>query len=151
MAEPSAPTRLRRRLHPAAAPLALGVLGLVGAAVVHAFDPNEPGYYPTCPWLALTGTYCPGCGSTRTLHALTNLDIVGAAQMNVLLLALVPFLALAYTRWVYRSFRPATAPPRPVHPLWLWTLLAATVGFWIVRNLPVGVFLAPGGVPAPVW
>ena len=104
MVEPSIPER-RRRLHPAAAPLALGVLGLLGAVVVHVVDPNVPGRYPVCPWLTVTGTYCPGCGTTRALHALTYFDIVGAAQMNLLLLAVLPFLAFAYVRWVYRSFR----------------------------------------------
>ncbi|TDQ48517.1 DUF2752 domain-containing protein [Actinorugispora endophytica] len=145
MADSSVLARLRRRLHPAAAPLALGALGVAGLVVVHFVDPNEPGHYPTCPWLALTGTYCPGCGSTRAVHALTSLDIVGAAQMNIFLVAALPFLAWAYARWVYGSFRPPARPPRLVHPFWLWSLLAGIVGFWIARNLPFGAFLAPGG------
>lgn len=152
MVKPSIPER-RRRLHPAAAPLALGVLGLLGAVVVHVVDPNVPGRYPVCPWLTVTGTYCPGCGTTRALHALTYFDIVGAAQMNLLLLAVLPFLAFAYVRWVYRSFRPpptTPAPPAPLHPFWTWALPGAILVFWVVRNLPFATFLAPGGVPAPI-
>lgn len=142
--------RLRRRLHPATAPLALGALGAVGAVVVHLVDPNEPGFYPTCPWLALTGTYCPGCGTTRALHALTHLDVLAAAQMNILLLAVLPFLAFAYLRWVYRSFRPSDRPPARLHPFWVWALPGVILVFWLVRNLPFGAFLAPGGIPAPL-
>ncbi len=130
--------------------MALGALGLVGAVVVHLVDPNEPGHYPTCPWLAVTGTYCPGCGTTRALHALTHLDIVGAAQMNILLLAVLPFLAHAYVRWLHRAFRPSDEPPGQVSQFWAWLLLGAVLVFWVVRNLPFGVLLAPGGIPAPL-
>lgn len=150
MTDPSALTRLRRRLHPAAAPLALGVLGLVGAAVVHLVDPNEPGNYPTCPWLLLTGTYCPGCGATRAVYALTHADLAGAAQMNALLVLMVPILVWAYLSWLYRSFRPKRRPAGPVHVFWLWALLLTFLAFWVVRNLPFGAFLAPGGALAPL-
>ncbi|WP_332307063.1 DUF2752 domain-containing protein [Thermobifida cellulosilytica] len=130
--------------------MALGFMGLTGAVVVHFVDPNEPGHYPVCVWLALTGTYCPGCGTTRALHALTHLDIVGAAQMNILLLAALPFLALGYLHWVYRSFRPSHRPPPPFPPFLAWAVPGIVVAFWILRNLPFGVLLAPGGVPAPI-
>ncbi|WP_233515367.1 DUF2752 domain-containing protein [Marinitenerispora sediminis] len=140
-------SRLRRRPHPAAAPLLLGAAGLAAAALVHFVDPHEPGHYPTCPWLALTGTYCPGCGTMRCVNALTNLDIAGAAQMNILTLAMVPIMGVAYLRWLYRSLRPSARPPRPIHPFWLWTLLVVILAFWVLRNLPFAAFLAPGGVP----
>ncbi|GAB3205922.1 DUF2752 domain-containing protein [Marinactinospora thermotolerans] len=136
--------RLRRRSHPAAAPLLVGVAGLAAATMVHFVDPNEPGHYPTCPWLMVTGTFCPGCGTMRCVHALTELDLVGALQMNVLTVALLPFLAVGYVRWLYRSFRPSQRPARVLHPFWLWVLLVAIVGFWILRNLPFAAFLAPG-------
>jgi hypothetical protein len=73
--------------------------------------------------------------------------------MNLLLLAVLPFLAFAYVRWVYRSFRPPPtppAPPAPLHPFWTWALPGAILVFWVVRNLPFATFLAPGGVPAPI-
>ncbi|WP_046471672.1 DUF2752 domain-containing protein [Allosalinactinospora lopnorensis] len=136
-----------RRLHPATAPLLLGGAGVAGATLLHFVDPNEEGNYPLCPWLMLTGTYCPGCGTMRAVHALTHLDIAGAAQMNVFLLAALPYFAFAYARWVYRSFRPApppTAPRRMPSPMWLYLLVGLIMAFWVVRNLPFGSFLAPG-------
>ena len=42
------------------------------AAYVSMVDPDESGHYPTCPFLYLTGYYCPGCGSLRMVHALTH-------------------------------------------------------------------------------
>ncbi len=138
---------VRQRLHPATGPLLLGGVGLAGVTLLHFVDPNQQGNYPTCPWLLMTGTWCPGCGTMRTIHALTHLDIVGALQLNVMFLVFLPFLAYAYGKWVYRSFRPAPpqiGPVRMPSPVWLYLLVVAIMAFWVVRNLPFGAFLAPG-------
>ncbi|MDS1269348.1 DUF2752 domain-containing protein [Lipingzhangella sp. LS1_29] len=131
-------------------PIALAGLALGAAILVHFVDPNEEGNYPVCPWLALTGTYCPGCGTMRAVAALTHADIVGALQMNLLLMAFLPFLAWAWATWLYRAFRPPKRPPPVPRPLWLWLMLVGILGYWIVRNIPAVSFLAPGGVPAPL-
>lgn len=142
--------RVRGRIHPGVAPILTAAAGIAAMAMVHAVDPNEPGNYPTCPWLAVTGTYCPGCGTMRAVAALSHLDLGGALQMNPLLMALLPIMLAVWARWLYRSFRPSAQPP-PLPPTWwLWTLLSAIVGFWILRNLPYFTLLAPGGVPAPL-
>lgn len=138
---------LGARVHPATWPTALGVLGLVGAAILHLADPNDPGnFYPPCPWLSLTGTVCPGCGTTRALAALTHLDLVGAASMNLLLVLCLPFMAYAYLSWLTRSLR--TTPTRRrvvvVRPWLAWSILGVFVAFWVLRNLPWFSFLAPG-------
>lgn len=146
-ANETAPAPQRRRLHPGVPPLLLGAAALAGATLLHFVDPNESGNYPTCPWLAITGTWCPGCGTMRAVHALTRFDVVGAVQMNPMMMAIAPFIAYAYFYWLYRSFRPApprAKPPQNVHPAWLWSFLAVLLVFWVVRNLPFGQFLAPG-------
>ncbi|MBB6172376.1 hypothetical protein HNR23_002436 [Nocardiopsis mwathae] len=137
-------TRIRRRMHPATGPLLLGAVGIAGAVMVHFVDPHEPGHYPTCPWLMLTGTFCPGCGTMRAVNALTNLDLVGALQMNVLTVALIPVLAYSWGQWVYYAVRPPTGRVKMAHPFWLWLLLGVILTFWVVRNLPFASFLAPG-------
>jgi cytochrome c oxidase assembly factor CtaG len=117
---------------------------------VHVVDPGEQGNYPTCPWLALTGTWCPGCGSMRAVAALTHPDVAGAAQMNVLMLAAVPLAVAGWAVWLTNSLRPA-GRRRAVPGLrrrGVWLLLAALVAFAVVRNTPFGIALAPGGIPA---
>ena len=47
------------------APVGAAGLALAATAYVGLVDPNESGHYPTCPFLALTGRFCPGCGSLR--------------------------------------------------------------------------------------
>ena len=41
---------------------------------------TSPGHYPTCPFLAITGWYCPGCGSLRAVHDLLHGDLAGAVR-----------------------------------------------------------------------
>lgn len=145
---------LGARVHPGTWPIALGVLGLVGAAILHTVDPNDPGNgYPGCPWLALTGTFCPGCGTTRAMAALTHLDLVGAASMNPLLMLCLPYLAYAYVTWLTRSLRSDPGPGRVVvvRPWLAWAILGVFVAFWVLRNLPWFSFLAPGTPLLPAW
>jgi hypothetical protein len=116
---------------------AAGVLFLVTAV-----DPNEAGHYPTCPFLWVTGLYCPGCGALRTLHALGHADLATAAGLNVLVLAAVPLLVAWWVRWTYRQWR--GTPRRWLAPGWsLWTLLVVVVAFGVLRNLPWFAVLAP--------
>lgn len=130
------------RLRPVRAPLA--VLGLASAvfAYVGSVNPHTPGRYPVCPFLALTGLLCPGCGSLRALNDLVHGDVWSAIGLNLLLVAVVPLMAYWWLRWFRRSWLGADRPS-PAHPLLGWLLLATILLFWIARNLPIGAALAP--------
>jgi len=113
----------------------------VGVWVVTVVNPEQPNHYPTCPFLLLTGYYCPACGSLRAVHALAHGDLVLAIHRNPLLVAAVPFLLWAYLRWTRRL---ALGLPSRTAPPWLVRgLLAVLVGFWVLRNVPALSWLAP--------
>lgn len=128
------------------APLAaMGALGLGAVLVLRRIDPNQPGNpLPACPFHALTGIWCPGCGSTRCLHALVHLDLPQAMAMNPLLvLSIAPMLVMALHG---AGLWPAKLQPlvRLVARPMPW--MAVILGYWITRNLPWYPFtlLAPG-------
>jgi Protein of unknown function (DUF2752) len=133
----------RQRLKGLLAPL--GVAAATGAVftVVGMVNPNEPGHYPTCPFLAVTGLYCPGCGTLRTIHALAHLDPVAALGLNPLAVATIPFLLFWWGRWVVRTVQDRPRRTTLAHPAWLWVFLGVVLVYWVVRNLPFGAFLAP--------
>ena len=112
-------------------------VGFVGVV-----DPNRSGHYPTCPFLLITGYYCPGCGSLRAIHALAHGRPLEALDRNPLLVAVLPFLLAAYLGWARRRIweRPRTwlAPPAVI-----WGLLVVLIAFWVLRNLPAFSWLAP--------
>ncbi|MFH8611110.1 DUF2752 domain-containing protein [Streptomyces sp. NPDC018029] len=139
-AEPgsAAPAVLTRLLVPA------GVLASVAAAFAYvgAVDPNEPGHYPACPLLRLTGIYCPGCGGLRSAHAFIHGDLTAALGANALAVAGYVLFAVVWTVWVVRTVR-----GRPVRiepgPLQLWGVGVLVALFTVVRNLPFGSWLHP--------
>ena len=140
-------TRLRSPL------LAAGAAGALALAL-HVRDPHASGSWGVCPWLLLTGTSCPGCGSLRAVHDLTDGDVVAAASSNLLLVLALPVLALLWVRWTRRAWsgpgtstEPSPSPAVAVSPHRAQVLVGAfavvAVVFGVLRNLPVGSWLAP--------
>ncbi len=64
-----------------------------GLALLYWFPPETSWFYPPCLIRTATGFYCPGCGTTRALHALLHGNLRQAVQHNLLLVALLPALA----------------------------------------------------------
>lgn len=122
--------------------LAGGVLG--ASLLLHLRDPHQSGSYAYCPWLLLTGTYCPGCGGLRAVNDLSNGNLAGAASSNLLFVASVPVLLLWWAgtvrdRWQGRVRQVAARR----HATLAVAFLVLAVVFAVVRNLPFGAWLAP--------
>ncbi|WP_328428400.1 DUF2752 domain-containing protein [Streptomyces sp. NBC_00443] len=121
-----------------------GILAAVAGAFTYvgAVDPNEPGHYPACPLLQLTGIYCPGCGGLRSAHAVAHGDFLAALQDNALAVVGYGLFAAVWTVWVVRAVR-----GRPFRidlgPAQLWAAGALLLVFTVVRNLPFGGWLHP--------
>ncbi|WP_340380820.1 DUF2752 domain-containing protein [Streptomyces sp. SS7] len=121
-----------------------GILAAVAGAFAYvgAVDPNEPGHYPVCPLLRVTGLYCPGCGGLRSAHAFVHGDLLTALHANALAVTGYLLFAVLWTVWVVRAARgrPLRIDLRPVA---LWSLGASVLVFTVVRNLPFGGWLHP--------
>lgn len=117
------------------------LLGLL-VGVVAAVDPHTPGRYPICPWHALTGTWCPGCGGLRAVHDLTHGHLATALGENVLVVLLAPSLIVWWlvARLRRRDERPVTLALSAHGTIAIAALLGV---FTVLRNLAVGSALAP--------
>jgi hypothetical protein len=123
-------------------PLMTAAAGLAAATYIGVVDPNEQGHYPGCPFLLLTGYYCPGCGSTRAVHAVVNGDLGEALDRNPLTVLLLPFLMWVWGSWLYRSIT-GRQNRDPAPPWAVWGLVVAVSAFWVLRNLSGFSWLAP--------
>jgi len=113
---------------------------IIGVALLLIADPNATdSWLPPCPFHALTDLYCPGCGTTRALHALLHGDWLLALSMNPLATLALPLLPLLY--WQQQRPRPWLGPLADAR-WWLPLVLL----FAVLRNLPWEPFswLAPG-------
>lgn len=124
-------------------PAVVGVAALGVCVAVNVRDPNVAGNLGLCPFLAVTGWQCPGCGTLRATRALTRGDVLLAADLNVLTTLLLPVLIVAWGSWMLS----ATGRRRQATwqlPSWAGTTLALAVpAFWILRNTPMFAVLAP--------
>lgn len=130
-------------------PVLIAAASLAAAAggvwLLRTFDPGAPGsLFPPCPLQAFTGLYCPGCGITRMLHALAHGDIVRALEMNAMVLAMLPGIALLAANELASRRLLGPALSRILYDARLW--LGALFAFGVLRNLPWAPFawLAPG-------
>jgi hypothetical protein len=122
----------------------LGTLAaVVGAfAYVGSVDPNEPGHYPVCPLLAMTGILCPGCGGLRSAHAVAHGDLVGALGANAMAVLGYAAFAVFMVVWITRAVK-GRRMEVALRPVQWWVLGGLFAVFSIVRNLPFGSALAP--------
>jgi hypothetical protein len=104
-----------------------GALVIGAAAILYALDPARAGMLPGCPFHALTGLWCPGCGSTRALHQLLHGHLSAAFGFNPLAISLLPLVGYLAVRGEKATLKPAM----------IWILLGMIVMFGVLRNVPV--------------
>lgn len=123
--------------------LLLGVLA--GGAVAISLPALRP-LVPPCPFEALTGLYCPGCGSARTIAALLRGEVATALRMNALIVVLLPALAYVLVSDALWLAGVKRLPRLRLGPIGVWVLAGVVLAFWVLRNLPWTPFtwLAPG-------
>lgn len=89
------------------------------------FDPTTFPFFPRCFFHALTGFECPGCGTSRALHAIVHGKIIAAFSYNpILFLAIPTVIILIFSKRARRS----VALPIVV--------LIVILLYWVIRNLP---------------
>ena len=136
-------TAQRSRVDLLRAPLLVGAAGAAATALLHGRDPHAAGAYGYCPFLAVTGHPCPGCGGLRAVNDLSHGDVVAALSSNLFAVALVATLAVAWTAWVARRIRGVDDRMVVLSDRTLGVVLAVAVVFGVARNTPWGAWLAP--------
>lgn len=111
-------------------------------AVLHTVDPGQPGHYPGCPLLWLTGLYCPFCGGLRCVADLTHGQVADAFARNPLLPPVLLIAAVLWVRWVVQAARGRGLRPR-LGPRSTMAVLAVMVVFGVMRNIPGWTWLSP--------
>jgi hypothetical protein len=133
----------RTRVELLRGPVLVAAAGLSSAAILYLRDPHDEGAYGLCPFLALTGHPCPGCGGLRAVNDLTHGDIVGAVSSNVLAVALVGVVGMLWLIWTIGRWQGSDRPMMRVSDRTGIVALAVVLIFGVVRITPWGSWLAP--------
>lgn len=132
------------RWHRVRPPVLVAAAVLGASLLLHLRDPHQSGSWGLCPWLFLTGSYCPGCGGLRAVNDLTHGDVVAAASSNLLFVGSIPLAMFVWARWARDRWagRARVADTRRALAASVFFITLAVI-FWVVRNLPAGSWLAP--------
>lgn len=135
----ASPVQQRGRWRRLRAPLltATGV-GLASFAL-RLRDPHRSGSWGLCPWKALTGMDCPGCGGLRAVNDLTHGHLGQAFSSNALFVLCIPLIVALWVLAVRRAWRgdgPRFTQRQIVTSTWVIAVVG--IGFAVVRNTPWG-------------
>ena len=138
---------IRSRPDGALACLSEFILAGLVAAVCLARPGGSTAFLPPCPFHALTGFYCPSCGSTRMLFFLVQGHPYLAFRENPLAFVVLPAVIygiglqlLTQSRGLFLRVRPG----------WVRGFCVVVILFTVLRNIPYAPFsaLAPAGEPS---
>lgn len=96
--------------------------------------------YIPCIFHKITGLYCPGCGITRMLISIINLNYYQAFRYNPLMFILLPFFIIYYI--LYYIYWLKNKKLVINNKIW-YTLLIIIIFYGIIRNLPFFKYLIP--------
>jgi hypothetical protein len=103
--------------------------------VVYHFPPTDYSFYPRCPFYAVTGWQCPGCGATRALYSLLHGNLTAAWAYNSLFVAVLPLLVFFFAVQFFHVFRRGTWYLPSVRPGFLYGAIVVMMCFGVIRNL----------------
>lgn len=124
--------------HPVLAPALAGGGLAMGALALALVDPTHGP--EVCPFHALTGMYCPGCGTTRGLHQLLIGHPGKALSYNALTILAMPLFAWAAFQSLTVALGGPQLPALRLSERTVWALVAVAAVWWVVRNLPFAPF-----------
>ncbi len=110
--------------------LNVAIAALIAVAIaaslvfLYLYNPQDISFFPRCPFYALTGYKCPGCGTLRAIHAMLHFRFGDALRLNPLLFAAIPVVVGLL---VSRRFATNVVVSR--------VIFAVVIIYWIVRNI----------------
>ena len=108
---------------------------ILGIGLAYAVFVRLSGLSIPCPFHAVTGLLCPGCGVTRMCLALLRLDFAAAWQANPVLLLLLPVLAALLIRQAMRYVKTGRSTLSRGESALVWGMAAVLLLWGIARNL----------------
>lgn len=126
--------------------LIIGVLAFFGMLALYVFwSPSETNLFPKCPVYAVTGTYCPGCGSQRAVHQILNGNIIEGVRHNYLIALLGLVLSYQALMFIMNNVLQKGIVNLLHNSKVTLGILVFVILFWILRNISLFPFteLAP--------
>ena len=124
--------------------LILGVIGSIIGILILYYIHLTYNIGLICIYNKITGLYCPGCGMTRAVYSLLNLDIYQAIRYNVFAVILLPILIIYFCGGIYAWLFNTKNYIQKIIPTKFWVIFAILlILYGAIRNVPYFSYLAP--------
>ena len=131
---------MKKRIFKAIFFLFLGILLLVGYSILY----KRTGWGIPCMIHETTGLYCPGCGLTRMIFSMFQLDFPKAFRYNQLMFIMFPFLLFYIGVQIRTYIRGEKENLFTRIPNYIYVIILIIVLAWgVVRNIPAFPMLRP--------
>ncbi|MDE6367639.1 MAG: DUF2752 domain-containing protein [Muribaculaceae bacterium] len=97
-------------------------------------NPATSRWVPHCVFHTLTGYECPGCGLQRAVYATLHGDLAAAWNYNPFLFFIAP-VGAGYLAVELSGSELSRLRRFMFSPIALWSLVAVTLVWWVVRNI----------------
>ena len=115
-------------------------ISLLILLITYLYLGNKFHIYLDCPIKKTIGLYCPGCGITRMLLSILQLDFYQAFRYNPIIFIDVPILFILFVlNLLYKDKENL----KKINNIIIIVLAIITVAYGILRNIPAFDFLAP--------
>lgn len=121
------------------------ILEILLLGVAYVIFVKITGWGLPCPIKLVTGKYCPGCGISRMLLAMLQLDFESAYYANRLLFFLLPVMLLYGLIKGIRYIKTGKEGQNLIEQIAILIVCIITIAFWVMRNMEQFAFLAPMG------
>ncbi|TJY34062.1 DUF2752 domain-containing protein [Pontimicrobium aquaticum] len=109
------------------------------------WNPSETNMFPKCPVYAVTGIYCPGCGSQRAAHQILNGNLIEGLRHNYLIALLGLVLLYQAFMFIINNVLNKGITNLLHQSKVTMSILVIIILFWVLRNINLFPFteLAP--------
>ena len=117
---------------------------LLMIAIISYFAFKKLGFGIPCPSYTLFHVYCPGCGLTRMVISLFELNFYQAFRYNALWFVMLPFvIVLLIDSVIAYLYKRETKIYKRIPIFVWWVLLAVVISFGLIRNFEPFDYFAP--------
>ena len=88
-----------------------------------------------CVFHEITGLYCPGCGLTRMIREIFNLNFYQAFRYNPLLFICSPFVLFLYFNYIYSVIVNRKSVYQKIPEKFWYGCLIVVLAYWVLRNI----------------
>ncbi len=126
--------RLFKLMKPIAIPLAIGFIYAIFYLIT--------GFGIPCPFKAVTGLYCPGCGISRMFMHMLRFDFPAAFSSNCVVFCALPFFAAGVVRHCCKYIRCGVREISRLENALIIILIVILLIFAVVRNIfPIDILV----------